>query len=96
VNVNGEGGNAELMEEFVAIELRRSLRFLIVAMSDRSAGHLAAASRQELSAHRAYHEALHLYRVLRHHICRTAARRLAIRIRKTGNRLDAVSADAQV
>jgi len=87
VNVNGETANAVPMEEFVEIELSQSLRFLIVAMHDRSAGNVAAANREELRAHRAYQEALHLFWVLRHHICRTAARRLAIRIRKTEREL---------
>lgn len=87
MNVNGEMGNALPMEEFVEIELSRSLRFLVVARNDRSAGNVAAANREELSAHRAYQEALHLFWVLRHHIRRTAARRLAIRIRKTGKDL---------
>ena len=96
MNVNYGTENAGPMEEFVEIELSRSLRFLIVAMNDRSAGNVAAASRQELSAYRAYHEALHLFGVLRHHICRTAARRLAVRIEKIGNRLNAVAAGAQV
>ncbi len=64
------------MEAFAEIELSRSLRFLIVAVN--------ATDRGELGEHRAYQEALHLFRVLRPPICRTAARRLAIRIKKTG------------
>jgi len=80
----------------VEIELSRSLRFLIVAVNDRSAGNVAAASREELSAYRAYQEAVHLFRVLRHYICRTAARRLAIRIKKTGKSLTQFAAGTQV
>ena len=87
MNVNYGTENAGPMEEFVEIELSRSLRFLIVAMNDRSAGNVAAANREELRAYRAYQEALHLFWTLRNHICRTGARRLAIRIRKTEKEL---------
>jgi hypothetical protein len=87
VNVSHGTENAVRMEELVEIELSRSLGFLIVAVNDRTAGNVAAASRQELSAYRAHQEALHLFRVLRHFICRTAARRLAIRIKTTGKDL---------
>jgi len=85
VNVNGGTQNAASWEEFVDIELSRSLGFLIVAMNDRSAGKVAAANREELSAHRAYQEALHRFRVLRHHMCQTGARRLALRIKEIDN-----------
>ena len=82
VSVNGGAENAASWEEFVDIELSRSLGFLTVAMNDRSAGKVAAAGREELIAHRAYQEALHLFRVLRHQMCRTGARRLALRIKE--------------
>jgi len=57
MNVNGGNGNALPMEEVVEIELSRSLGFLIAAMN--------ASDREELGAHRAYQEALHLFRALR-------------------------------
>jgi hypothetical protein len=85
VGVNGGMRNALGLEELVKIELSRSLGFLTVAMNDRSAGNVAAASREELSAHRAYQEALHLFSVLRHHMCQTGARRLAVRIKEIDN-----------
>jgi hypothetical protein len=73
------------LEEFVDIGLSKTLTFLVVARKDRRAGNVTAASREELGAHRAYQEALHLFRVLRPHICQTGARRLAIRIKEIGN-----------
>jgi hypothetical protein len=82
VNVNGGKGNAADLEEFIEIELSRTLGCLILAMNDRLTGKVAAANRGELGAHRAYQEALRLFRVLRHHIGQTAARRLAVRIKK--------------
>jgi hypothetical protein len=85
VKVNGGTGNTVDVEELVKIELSRSLGFLTVSMNDRSAGNIAAANREELSAHRAYQEALHLYRVLRSHLCQAGARRLALRIKKIDN-----------
>ena len=85
MNVRGGTRSAADLGEFVENELNRSLGFLSVAVNDRTAGNVAAANREELSAHRAYQEALHLFRVLRHHICRTGARRLAIRITKIGD-----------
>ena len=57
----------------------------MVGVNDWSAGNVAAANREELSAHRAYQEARYLFRVLRDPICQTGARRLAIRIKKFGN-----------
>ena len=69
--------------EFVENELRKSLDFLGIAVNDRSAGNVAAADGEELSAHRAYHEALYLFRVLRPRISHAGVRRLAIRIRET-------------
>ena len=84
MNTNGGKGNAAGLEEFIEIELSRSLGCLILAMNDRLTGKVAAANRGELSAHRAYQEALHLFRVLRDHIGQSGARRLAIRIKKIG------------
>jgi hypothetical protein len=90
VDVNGEVTNPVDLEEFVKIELRRSLGFLIAAMNDRSAGNVAAANHEELSAHRAYQEALYLFRVLRSHLCQAGARRLSIRIKEIGNAMDGI------
>jgi len=87
VNANGKTANVLHLEQFVEIELSRSLDFLTVATSDRSAGNVVAANRGELSAHRAFEEAQRLFRVLRGHICQIGARRLAIRIKKIGNAL---------
>jgi hypothetical protein len=84
VNVNGGKGNAADLEEFIEIELSTTLGCLILAMNDRLTGKVAAANRGELCAHRAYQEALHLFRVLRDQIGQTRARRLAIRIKKIG------------
>ena len=77
--------NAVNLEEFVDIGLNTTLTLPVVARKDRRAGKVTAANREELGAHRAYQEALHLFRVLRSHICQTGARRLAIRIREIGN-----------
>ena len=77
--------NAVNLEEFVDIGLNTTLTFLVVARKDRRAGNVTAASREELGAHRAYQEALHLFRVLRSRMCQTGARRLAIRIKEIGN-----------
>jgi hypothetical protein len=83
--VNGRMRSAVDLEELVNIELSRSRGFLTIAMNDRSAGNVASAGRAELSAHRAYQQALHLFRVLRRHICQTGARRLALRIKEIDN-----------
>ena len=85
MNANGSTLNSVDLEELVEIELSTTLTFLVVARDDRSAGKVAAASREELSAHRAYQEALNLFRVLRHYICPSGARRLAIRMREIDN-----------
>lgn len=85
MNVKGGTRSAVDLGEFVENELNRSLGFLSVAVKNECAGNVAAANREELCAHRAYHEALYLFRVLRRHICRTGAQRLAIRIKKVGN-----------
>jgi hypothetical protein len=85
VNVDSGTRNAASWEQFVDIELSRSLSFLTVAMNHRAAGNVAAANREELSAHRAYQEALHLFRVLRRHMRQTGARRLALRIKEIDN-----------
>jgi hypothetical protein len=85
VNVNGGAQNAASWEELVDSELSRSLAFLIVATNYRSAGNVTSANREELSAHRAYQEALYLFKVLRHLMRKTAARRLALRIKEIGN-----------
>jgi hypothetical protein len=73
------------LAEFIDIELSTVLTFLDDARDDRCTGNLTTANHAELSAHRAYEEALHLFRVLRPHICQTGARRLAIRLKKIGN-----------
>ena len=80
VTVNGVN-----LEEFVDIELSTALSFLVEARDDRHRGNVAAVNHGELSAHRAYQEALYLFRVLRPRICQTGVRRLAIRIKKIGN-----------
>jgi hypothetical protein len=85
LKVSSGTGNAVNLEEFVDIGLSTTLAFLVVVRNDRRAGNVTAASREELGAHRAYQEALHLFRVLRPHICQTGARRLAIRIKAIGN-----------
>jgi hypothetical protein len=85
VKVSSRTMNAVNLEKFVDIELSTTLTFLVVARKDRRAGNVTAANREELGAHRAYQEALHLFRVLRSRICQTGARRLAIRIREIGN-----------
>jgi len=90
VNVDGGTQNAASWEQFVDIELSRSSGFLTVAMNDRASGKVAAASREELSAHRAYQEALHLFRVLRRHMRQTGARRLALRIKEIDNAMHGV------
>jgi hypothetical protein len=85
VNANSGTRSAVDPGEFVESELIRTLGFLSLAVNDRRAGNMAAGNRKELSAHRAYQEALYLFRVLRPDICQTGARRLAIRIREIGN-----------
>ena len=76
--------NALQLEQFVDIELSTALAFLVVAKDKRCTGNVTAADHGELNAHRAYQEALYLFKVLRPHICRSGARRLAIRIKKIG------------
>jgi len=88
VNVSCGTGNAVPIEPFGAIELRRSLACLVAAMN--------ATDREKLGAHLAYEEALHLFRVLRPHMCRTAALRLAIRIKKTDRDFTAFSSSSSV
>ena len=85
MDVNGRTGDAANLEEFIDIQLRAALTFLVAARDDRSAGNVAAANREELSAHRAYQEALHLFRVLRRRICQAGMQRLALRIEEIGN-----------
>jgi hypothetical protein len=85
VKVSSGTMKAGNLEEFVDIGLNTTLAFLVVARKDRCAGNVMAASREELGAHRAYQEALHLFRVLRPRICQTGVRRLAIRIKEIGN-----------
>jgi hypothetical protein len=85
VKVSSGTGNAVNLEELVDMGLNTTLTFLVVAREDRCTGNVRAASRGELGAHRAYQEALHLFRVLRTRICQTGARRLAVRIRDIGN-----------
>jgi hypothetical protein len=84
VKVSRGTGNAVKLEEFVDIGQQRNpdLPKLVVAMNDRSAGNVAAASREELRSHRAYQEAPHLFRV---HICQNGVRRLAIGIKEIGH-----------
>jgi hypothetical protein len=84
VRVSNGTGNTVTLEKFVDIGLSATLTFLVAARDDRRAGNVAAANRQELGAHRAYQEALYLFRVLRPHVCQAGARRLAIRIKKIG------------
>ncbi len=85
MDVNGGTGNAADLEEFVDIQLNATLALQVAAEDDRSAGNVAVANREELSAHRAYQEAVHLFRVLRSHIGRAGARRLSIRIEEIGD-----------
>ncbi|HEX5413907.1 MAG TPA: hypothetical protein VFZ27_18845 [Terriglobia bacterium] len=85
MNVNAGTAIAENLEEFVDIQLRATLTFLVAARDDRSAGNVAAASREELSAHRAYQEALYLFRILRPHICQSGMQRLTLRIEEIDN-----------
>ena len=85
MDVNGGTGSAVDLEEFVDIQLRATMTFLAAASDDRSAGNGAAANREELSAHRAYQEALHLFRVLSRQIRQAGIRRLAIRIKEICN-----------
>ena len=73
------------LEQFVDIELSTALTFLVVARDNRCTGNATGANNGELKAHRAYQEALYLFRVLRPNICRSGARRLASRIKKIGN-----------
>jgi hypothetical protein len=87
LKVSSGPGNAANLEEFVDIGLSTTLTFLVVARKDRRAGNVTAANREELRAHRAYQEALHLFRVVHPHICQTGARRLAIRIKEIGTAL---------
>jgi hypothetical protein len=82
VKAGSRAENIASLEELVDIELSETLSYLLVARNQRRAGHITAAIRQELSAQRAYQEARNLFRVLRHHICQAAARRLAVRIKK--------------
>jgi hypothetical protein len=84
VNVRTVTGSAIDFGEFVESELGKSQDFLSIAVTARSAGNVAAANRAELSALRAYEEALYLFSVLRRHISQAGARRLAIRIKKIG------------
>ena len=84
MKVSGGAANDVKLEKFVDIELSTALTFLVVARDDRCSGNVTAANHGELSAHRAYQEALYLFRVLRPQICRSGARRLAIRIKKIG------------
>ena len=70
------------LEELVDIELSKTLTYLVVASNGRRTGDVAVAIREELSAHRAYQEALHLFRVLRDQIGQAGARRLALRVKK--------------
>jgi hypothetical protein len=84
VKVSNGTDNTVTLEKFVDIGLSATLTFVAAARDDRCAGNGTAASRQELGAHRAYQEALYLFRVLRPHICQTGARRLATRIKKIG------------
>ena len=82
MKAKGGARSAVDFAEFVENELSKSLDFLGIAVNDRSAGNVAAANSEELSAHRAYHEALYLLRVLRPRISHAEVRRLAIRIRE--------------
>jgi hypothetical protein len=82
VNAKGETRRALNLGEFIENELSKSFGFLRLALNDRSAGDVTSAERGELSAQRAYHEALYLFKVLRPHISQAGARRLAIRIRE--------------
>jgi len=90
MDVNGGAGNATNLEEFVDLQLSAALTSQLAAMNDRSAGNVAAANRGELDAHRAYQEALHLFRVLRSHMCPAGARRLSIRIEEIGNAMHGI------
>lgn len=80
VNTNVETKGAIDFAEFVENELSKGLDFLSIAVDDGSAGNVTATRREELAAHRAYHEALYLFTVLRSRISQARARRLAIRI----------------
>ncbi len=71
MNVNGGTRNAVPIDESVESELSRSVRFLIAAMN--------ATDRDKLGEHRAYQEALHLFRVCVPSSCVTVERRIAIR-----------------
>ena len=85
MKVSGGAANDVKLEKFVDIELSTALTFLVLARDDCCSGNVTAANHGELSAHRAYQEALYLFRVLRRpQICRSGARRLAIRIKKIG------------
>jgi hypothetical protein len=76
--------------QFVENELSKSLNFLRVAVDDRSAGNVTAARREELAAHRAYHEALYLFTLLRSRISGARTRRVAIRIREIERAMQSV------
>lgn len=79
--------NAACLEKLVDFELSKTLTSLAVAQDDLCAGYAAAANHKELSAHRAFDEALRLFKVLRHHMRGVEARRLAVRIKAIGRSL---------
>ena len=85
VNAKAEMRSAVKFGEFIESDLSKSLEFLKIAVNDRCAGNVTAAKRGELSAHRAYHEALYLFRVLRPHLSQAGVGRLVIRIREIEN-----------
>lgn len=85
MDVNGSTRNGVCVEEFVDVQLSATLAFLVAARDDRSTGNVVAANRAELAAHRAYQEALHLFRVLRRNISQAGMQRLIIRIKEVGD-----------